>query len=215
MVDVDRRPTGPNPAHAAGLRRLSARAASVSTPTVRNRNSLHSFSALSEKVITHLSSSGIQLHPSHGAEFARSADSDPILRKQRSVSAARFPVPGFSRHSLDAAVDLRRRSKWVEGYVGMMGSVLREGGWSESDISEMVSGSGSVLLDNEEVLDALVSKAERFSDSLRKSGWSSEEVKDALGLDLRPEKKGGRPPKKVATQLVGRIGKLVESVSRS
>ena len=81
--------------------------------------------------------------------------------------------------------------------MGMMGSVLREGGWSESDISEMVSGSGSVLLDNEEVLDALVSKAERFSDSLRKSGWSSEEVKDALGLDLRPEKKGGRPPKKV------------------
>ncbi|KAG4391000.1 hypothetical protein JHK82_012420 [Glycine max] len=218
MVDVDRRPTGPNPAHAAGLRRLLARAASVSAAsTVRNRNSLHSFSALSEKVITHLRNSGIQLHASHAAEFARS-DSDPILRKQRSVSenhssaANKCPAPGFSRHSLDAAVERRRRSKWVEGYVGMMGSVLREGGWSESDISEMVSGSGSVsvLLDNEEVFDA-----ERFSDSLKKSGWSSEEVKDVLGLYLRPEKKGRKPPKKVATQMVKRIGKLVESASRS
>lgn len=96
--------------------------------------------------------------------------------------------------------------------MGMMGSVLREGGWSESDISEMVSGSGSVsvLLDNEEVFDA-----ERFSDSLKKSGWSSEEVKDVLGLYLRPEKKGRKPPKKVATQMVKRIGKLVESASRS
>jgi len=100
-----------------------------------------------------------------------------------------------------------------------MGSVLREGGWSESDISEMVSGSGSdlgsVLMDNEGVMEALVSKAERFSDSLRKSGWSPEEVSDALGLgfDLRPEK-GRRPPKKVPPQLVERIGQLVESVSR-
>lgn len=97
--------------------------------------------------------------------------------------------------------------------MGLMGSVLREGGWSESDISEMVSGSGSdlgsVLIDNEGVMDELVSKAERFSESLRKSGWSSEEVSDALGL---PEKER-RPPKKVSPQLVERIGKLVESVS--
>ncbi|BAT75587.1 hypothetical protein LR48_Vigan1345s001100 [Vigna angularis] len=216
MVDVDRRPTGPNPAHLAGLRRLSARAASVSAPTVRN--GLLSFSALSEKVITHLRNSG-------HAEFARSdSHSDPVLKKQRSVaekhSASKCPMPTFSRRSLDAAVDRRRRAspEWLEGYVGLMGSVLREGGWSESDISEMVSGSGSdlgsVLIDNEGVMDELVSKAERFSDSLRKSGWSSEEVSDALGLgfDLQPEK-GRRPPKKVSPQLVEKIGKLVESVS--
>ncbi|CAJ1942803.1 unnamed protein product [Sphenostylis stenocarpa] len=218
MVDVDRRPTGSNPAHLAALRRLSARAASVSAPTVRN--GFLSFSALSEKVITHLRNSG-------HAEFARSdSHSDPVLKKQRSVaekhSASKCPLPPFSRRSLDAAVDRRRRAspEWVEGYVGLMGSVLREGGWSESDISEMVSGSGSdfglVLLDNEGVMDALVSKAERFSDSLRKSGWSSEEVSDALDLrfDL-PVEKGRRPPKKVSPQLVERIGKLVESVSRS
>ncbi|TKY55710.1 hypothetical protein E2542_SST20129 [Spatholobus suberectus] len=190
MVDVDRRPPGPNPAHLAGLRRLSARAASVSAPT---------------------------LQPSD-AEFAlsESRSDPPILKRQRSVAekhSARCPVPNFSRRSLDSAVDRRRREapKWVEGYVGLMGSVLREGGWSEADISEMVSGSGSDvdLLDNEAVMDALVLKAEGFSDSLRKSGWSSEEVSDALGLRL-PEK-GRRPPKKVSPQLVERIGKLVES----
>ncbi|KAK7386445.1 hypothetical protein VNO78_26674 [Psophocarpus tetragonolobus] len=210
MVDVDRRPTGPNPAHLAGLRRLSARAASVSAPAVRN--GLISFSALSEKVITHLRNSG-------HAEFARSeSHSDPVLKKQRSVaekqSASNCPLPNFWRHSLDAAVDRRRRgsAKWVEGYVGLMGEVLREGGWSESDITEMVSGSGSVLLDNEEVLDALVVKAER----LRTSGWTSQEVSDALGFafDLPPDK-GRLPSKKLSPQLLKPTGKLVQSASRS
>ncbi|KAL2333556.1 hypothetical protein Fmac_014769 [Flemingia macrophylla] len=168
MVDVGPRPTGPNPAHLAGLRRLSARAASV-------RNSLHSFSALSDRVITHLRNSGIHAESTR-AEF----------RKQRSLAekhSAKCPLPAPSRHSLDAAAVTRRRPKWVEGFVGLMGSVLREGGWSESDISEMVSGSGSGFLDNEGVVDAaIVFKAERFSHELRKSGWSSEDVSDALGL---------------------------------
>lgn len=48
--------------------------------------------------------------------------------------------------------------------MGMTGSILSLG-----------SGSISVLLDNEEVLD-MVSKAERFLDSSRKFGWRSEEV---------------------------------------
>lgn len=113
--------------------------------------------------------------------------------------------------------------KWVEDYIGKMGSVLREGGWSESDISEMVEVSGSgfferdvVMLDNQTVRDALLLKADRFSDSLRKSGWSSEEVSDAFGFDFRPpEKKEPKPPKKLSPELVRRIEKLAESVSRS
>nr|KYP43879.1 hypothetical protein KK1_034659 [Cajanus cajan] len=195
MVDVDRRPAGSNQAHLAGLRRLSARAASV-------RNSLHSFSALSDKVITHLRNSGIH------AESTRSE-----FRKQRSLGekqSGKCPLPPLSRHSLDAALQRHRRDrpKWLEGYVGLMGSVLRDGGWSESDISEMVSLSASDpgFTQNQGGMEALLFKAETFSDSLRKSGWSSEEVSDALGLgsDLRP-------PKKVSQ----RIDKLVESVSRS
>uniref|UniRef100_A0A2P2NZY9 Knr4/Smi1-like domain-containing protein n=1 Tax=Rhizophora mucronata TaxID=61149 RepID=A0A2P2NZY9_RHIMU len=144
----------------------------------------------------------------------------------------------------DAAVDRRRRNsassssesssperffdmprsgapKWVEEYIEQIGSVLREGGWNESDISEIahVSAAGffegeMVLLDNQAVLDALLLKADRFSDSLRKAGWSSEEVSDALGFDFRPEKER-KPAMKLSPELVERIGKLAESVSRS
>ena len=143
----------------------------------------------------------------------------------------------------DAAVDRRRRNssssssnssperyfdiprtqipKWVEEYIEQIGSVLKEGGWGESDIAEIkhVSASGFfegeiVLLDNQAVLDALLLKADRFADSLRKAGWSSEEVSDALGFDFRPEKEK-KLAKKLSPELVEKIGKLAESVTRS
>ncbi|XAR57792.1 hypothetical protein NMG60_11026057 [Bertholletia excelsa] len=144
----------------------------------------------------------------------------------------------------DAAVDRRRRNsnssssssssperyiemprsqtpKWVEEYMERMGSVLREGGWAESDVADMVQVSASgffegemVLLDNQAVLDALLLKADRLSDSLRKAGWSPEEVSDAFGFDFRPEKER-KPAMKLSPQLVERIGKLAEAVSQS
>ncbi|KAJ7944424.1 Rho guanine nucleotide exchange factor 10-like protein [Quillaja saponaria] len=105
--------------------------------------------------------------------------------------------------------------KWVDEYIEQIGSVLREGGWSESDISEMgqVSASGffegeMILLDNQAVLDALLLKADRFSDSLRKAGWSSEEVSDALGFDFRPEKER-KLAKKLSPELVEKIEMLM------
>lgn len=111
--------------------------------------------------------------------------------------------------------------KWVGDYIDQIGSVLREGGWDESDITEIVHVSASgfcegemVLLDNQAVLDALLLKADRFSDLLRKAGWSSEEVSDALGFNFRPEKER-KPAKKLSPELVEKIGKLAESVSRS
>jgi hypothetical protein len=71
MVDVDRRMTGLNPAHLAGLKRLSARAASISTTTTTIRNSLLSFSPLADKIITNLRNSGIQVQQGlPEAEFA-------------------------------------------------------------------------------------------------------------------------------------------------
>lgn len=71
-----------------------------------------------------------------------------------------------------------------------------------------------VMLDNQAVLDALLLKVDRFSGSLRRSGWSSEEVSEAFGFDFRPEK-GKKLAKKLSAELVERIGKLAESVSRS
>lgn len=113
--------------------------------------------------------------------------------------------------------------KWVQDYVNQIGSVLKEGGWDESDVSEIVHVSASgffgggemVLLDNQAVLDALLLKADRFSDSLRKAGWSSEEVTDVLGFDFRVPEKERKPVKNLSPELVNRIGKLAESVSRS
>ncbi|KAG8384382.1 hypothetical protein BUALT_Bualt04G0112300 [Buddleja alternifolia] len=128
-----------------------------------------------------------------------------------------------SSSSPDRYFDMRRSEmpKWVDEYVGQIGSVLKEGGWAESDVSEIVHVSASgffdgemVMLDNQAVLDALLLKADRFSDMLRKAGWSSEEVSDALGFDFRREKEK-KPVKKLSPELVERIGKLAESVNRS
>ncbi|KAL2348395.1 hypothetical protein Fmac_002395 [Flemingia macrophylla] len=399
MVDVDRRMTGLNPAHIAGLRRLSARAAAASTLTLPVRNGVVSFASLADKVLNHLRNSGTHVQPGlSDAEFARAeaefgfafppdlravlaaglpvgpgfpdwrsggarlhlrasldlpiaaisfqiarnavwsktwgprpcepekalrvarnalkrapllipifnhcyipsnpslagnpvffvdesrifccgldlsdffereslfrcSESDPmVLKKQRSVSEKSAGVSAaFSRRSLDAggrtprwvefwsdaATDRRRRNSssssslslsasssperffemrkskapgWVEEYIGKIGSVLKAGGWSESDINEMVSVSACgffegemVVLDNQALLDALLLKADRFSDSLRKAGWSSEEVSEALGFDFRPEKER-KPAKKLSPELAQRIEKLAQSVSRS
>lgn len=128
-----------------------------------------------------------------------------------------------SSSSPERYLEMRRSEmpKWVEEYVEQIGSVLREGGWKESDVSEIVEVSASgffegemVLLDNQAVLDALLVKADRFSDSLRKAGWSSEEVSEALGFDFGRVKER-KPAKKLSPELAERIGKLAESVSRS
>ncbi|KAE8671608.1 putative zeaxanthin epoxidase [Hibiscus syriacus] len=140
-----------------------------------------------------------------------------VDRRRRNSSSS------SSNSSPDRYIDMRRTQtpKWVDEYIGQIGSVLREGGWAESDITEIVHVSASgffegemVLLDNQAVLDALLLKADRFSDTLRKAGWSSEEVSDALGFAFRPGKER-KPAKKLSPELVERMGKLAESVTSS
>lgn len=172
----------------------------------------------------------------------RSSSSSSSNFSRRSLDAAAAGrTPRWIEFWSDAGVDRRRRNsnsnsssspdrsldmpksempKWVEEYINKMGSVLREGGWNESDVKEIVHVSASgffdgemVILDNQSVLDALLVKADRFSDSLRKAGWSSYEVSDALCFDFRVDR-GKKPVKKLSPELVERIGKLVESVSR-
>uniref|UniRef100_A0A804IEX8 Uncharacterized protein n=2 Tax=Musa acuminata subsp. malaccensis TaxID=214687 RepID=A0A804IEX8_MUSAM len=72
----------------------------------------------------------------------------------------------------------------------------------------------AAAVDGQVVLDALLLKAVRCSDSLRRAGWSSEEVSDLLGFDLRPEQRR-RPPLKLPPEIAVKIGKLAEAVSRS
>ncbi|KAE8701206.1 putative zeaxanthin epoxidase [Hibiscus syriacus] len=126
--------------------------------------------------------------------------SDAAFDRRRNSSSS------SSNSSPDKYLEMTRSQtpKWVDEYIGQMGSVLREGGWGESDITDIVHVSASgffevemVLLDNQAVLDALLLKADRFSDTLRKAGWSSEEVSDALGFDFRPGKER-KPAKKLS-----------------
>lgn len=109
----------------------------------------------------------------------------------------------------------------MEGYLERIGSVLRQGGWDESEVEEIfhVSASGfveeeAVLVDSQAVFDLLLLKADRFSDTLRRAGWSSEEVSEALGFDSRPNKER-KPVKKLSPELVEKIERLAEYVSRS
>ncbi|XP_075494145.1 uncharacterized protein LOC142531777 [Primulina tabacum] len=144
--------------------------------------------------------------------------SDAAMERRRRNSDS-----SSSSSSPDRYFDMPRSEipKWIDEYVTRMGSVLRGGGWTESDVSEIVHVSASgffdgemVMLDNQAVRDALLLKTDRFSDLLRQAGWSSEEVSDVLGFDFRREKE-----KKLATklspELIERIGKLVESVNQS
>ncbi|XP_047311329.1 uncharacterized protein LOC124914766 [Impatiens glandulifera] len=142
------------------------------------------------------------------------SDAATVWRRRNSTNTS------SSSSSPDRIIEMPRLEmpKWVEEYINEMGSVLRDGGWKESDVEEIVDVSASgffdgemVILDNQSVLDALLVKADRFSDSLRKAGWSSEEVSDALGFDFRVGKEK-KPGKKLSPEVVRRIGKLAESV---
>ncbi|KAL0543069.1 hypothetical protein IC582_018156 [Cucumis melo] len=144
--------------------------------------------------------------------------SDAVVDRRRRNSSS------SSSSSPDRVIEMPRSGipKWVNEYIEEIGSTLREGGWSETDITEIVEvsasgffeGAAMVLVDNQAVLDALLLKTDRFSDVLRKAGWSSEEVSYALGFDHRAEKER-KPAKKLSPELVERIGKLAESVTRS
>uniref|UniRef100_A0A9I9CC23 Uncharacterized protein n=1 Tax=Cucumis melo TaxID=3656 RepID=A0A9I9CC23_CUCME len=116
MVDVDRRMAGLNPAHVAGLRRLSARAAAV-TPSHPSRAGLLSFSSLADNVITHLRNTGVEVQNGLSiAEFARAeAEFGFVFPPDlRAVLSAGLPIgPGFpdwrssgARQHLRATLDL-------------------------------------------------------------------------------------------------------------
>ncbi|KAJ0976001.1 hypothetical protein J5N97_017966 [Dioscorea zingiberensis] len=326
MVDVDRRPTGLSPSHAAGLRRLSNRAASAPstpapcTPSIAGESLLSAVKSSGLPLLPALSSSEIAL-----AEAILGLPLPPDLRSllsltlpfplwrplPRLLSALRLPLAATSLHlsrlpsspllspppplipllprfylpalpslagnpvfliddrkislfALDlpdffhrltsphrshfpsrrsprwiefwsdaAAADRRRRSSaspdefleirpsklpnWVGDYLCRIGSVLRDGGWEESDVTEMVHVADAAIVDGYDgrvALEKLVLKADRCSDSLRRAGWASDDVSDALGFDYTPRSVRRRsvtlPP-----GVAAKIGKLAESVSRS
>ncbi|XP_010263537.1 PREDICTED: uncharacterized protein LOC104601774 [Nelumbo nucifera] len=143
-----------------------------------------------------------------------------IDRRRRNYTLSSSPSSPEQYFEISRPIFRTKLPKWVERYLERIGTVLREGGWGEPDVEEMIQVSASgffegdiALLDSQTLLDALLLKADRFSDSLRKAGWSCEEITDALGFDFRPEKER-KSVKKLSPKLVEKMGKLVESVSR-
>ncbi|MBA0760900.1 hypothetical protein Gotri_023612, partial [Gossypium trilobum] len=106
MVDVDRRMSGLNPAHIAGLRRLSARASAPLTATSHPvRNGLQSFSSLADKVISHLRDSGFKVQPGlSDAEFARAE------------AEFGFVFPPDLRAILSAGLPIARNTLWSKSW---------------------------------------------------------------------------------------------------
>ena len=82
MVDVDHRMAGLAPAaHAAGLRRLSTRAAASASASPRH--GLHSFHAVAAGVLAHLRAAGVAVHTGlNDAELARARRLSSGLRSR-------------------------------------------------------------------------------------------------------------------------------------
>ncbi|KAK3123649.1 hypothetical protein QOZ80_8AG0634120 [Eleusine coracana subsp. coracana] len=157
-------------------------------------------------------------------EFWSDAASD---RRRRDSSSSEASTSSSSAASGCASPPRRARTPhWVDAYLDRMGAVLRQGGWRDSEVTEMVevAASGSVFdgeesdaavaVDSDAALDALVLKADRCSDSLRRAGWSSEDVSDALGLDVRRCKERPRPAVKIPPEIAVKVERLAKSVAR-
>lgn len=145
--------------------------------------------------------------------------SDAATNQRRRESISSFSSSSSTENNY---FDITRceMPKWVDEYVDQIGSVLREGGWGESDVLEIVEVSAGgfleemlVILDHQAVMDALWVKVDKLSGSLQKAGWSSEEVSEILRFDLRPGKEK-RPAKKLSPEMVAMIERLTVSVSR-
>lgn len=159
--------------------------------------------------------------PPRWIEFWSDA-SDPRRRRSsssRSRSSSSSASDGSSPEKYYEIYCRRAPPAWVGEYLGRVGLVLREGGWGETDVREMCHGDASelamvddvgveqvVLVDREAVMDLLVVRAERLSGELRRAGWSSGEVAEALGLGGRLEKV--RKSAMVSPEMVERMGRI-------
>lgn len=157
-------------------------------------------------------------------EFWSDASSN---RRRRNSSSSSSSCGSASPDRFVEIRSPRRLPSWVDGYLDRVGSVLRSAGWDDSEVSEIVgvpaSGmfdgedeAGAAVIDSEAALDALLVKADHCSDSLRRAGWSSDEVSDALGFDFRhQQRRWKREAMKIPSEIALKAEKLAEAVARS
>ncbi|KAM0913339.1 hypothetical protein ACQ4PT_012232 [Festuca glaucescens] len=157
-------------------------------------------------------------------EFWSDAASD--RRRRDSSSSEASTASTSSSYSSSGCSSPPRRStpRWVDTYLDRLGSVLKQGGWRDREVDEMVEVAASGMFDGEDspptadaeaVLDTLLLRTDRCSDSLRRAGWSSEDVSDALGLDLRRCKEPHRSAVRVPPEIAAKVRRLARAVARS
>ncbi|KAL5206030.1 hypothetical protein ABZP36_034239 [Zizania latifolia] len=154
-------------------------------------------------------------------EFWSDAASD---RRRRDSSTSEASSASSSSSSSNCPSPPPRSTPlWVDNYLDKLGSLLKKGGWRDREVDEMVEVAASGLFDGDEpppadtdaVLDALFLKTDRCSDSLRRAGWSSEDVSDALGLDLRRTKPRTCPAVQIPPDIAAKVQRLAQAVARS
>eukprot|EP01018_Ginkgo_biloba_P030007 Gb_32619 [translate_table: standard] len=156
--------------------------------------------------------------------------SDLAEKKQNSCMGSPERLFSSSKVDVDLAKsaveencnDLQYRSmpRWILNYLEDLATVLRNGGWREEDISDIVEVSStpfdneSVFFDSQAALEGMLLKADSMSDSLRRAGWSSQDVSEVFDFDflLREPR---RSAKKLSPEFVQRIGKLAEYVAQA
>ena len=157
-------------------------------------------------------------------EFWSDAASD---RRRRDSSSSEASTASSSSSSSSSCSSPPRRStpRWVDNYLDELGSMLKKGGWRDREVDEMVEVTASGFFDGEEagapapdseaILDALVLKTDRCSDSLRRAGWTSEDVSDALGLDFRRGKERSRSAAvRIPPEIAAKVQRLAQALAR-
>lgn len=122
--------------------------------------------------------------------------------------------------SPEAYVEIRssRVPEWVGNYLGVISSALKDGGWESSEVDEMVhlstacdgGESSSEVIDTQAAFDSLLLNTDKFSGELRRAGWSSDDVSDALCFDfgkVKEKKRVTLPP-----DIVQKINELAAAV---
>ncbi|EFJ18156.1 hypothetical protein SELMODRAFT_112997 [Selaginella moellendorffii] len=101
-----------------------------------------------------------------------------------------------------------------------MSSKLRQGGWKEEDIAEIVGAASSCsdhkrgMPDRQTVLEGLAFHLDYLSCSLRKAGWSVHDVAETLCFDFGASGERRARAKKVSPQVAQRIGMLASFVAQ-
>ncbi|KAL6655453.1 hypothetical protein ACP70R_006279 [Stipagrostis hirtigluma subsp. patula] len=152
-------------------------------------------------------------------EFWSDAASD---RRRRDSSSSEASTASSSSSTGCPSPPRRSTPRWVDNYLDELGSVLKQGGWRDREVDEMVEVTASGLFDGDEapapdteaVLDALVLKTDRCSDSLRRAGWSSQDVSDALGLDFRRGKERPRRAVRIPPEIAAKVQRLAQALAR-